>query len=785
MAVPTIEQFIERSKVNCLASARLTVKRRYIEKIRTEDSDEEELKAKAEEYLAEEQGLAEIDEALRSGKFYQQLCMADADRQPKVVSAYRKYCAGIVQPSAADKAEQRRKKNKRKKENKRQKQRSRREEYYDRFTGYQFADEDTELALKIAGREIESFYSDIRNILPQKFLKEVLSEFVTESLLGRFMRRLYDEASLNARRIDNVIYMSELPCGSLDDVFFYIAAVRVLEDSVFGESTKRTMIRDFVSRGRRGCPDTAAVCRKLCDTYGRDRLTKMITESDGYKKAVEYMQAQIKASQSAHELILKEIPEDVTELYPGARSMRRRFILHLGPTNSGKTYSSLEACKKAETGVYLAPLRLLAYEICERFNLEGVPCRMITGEEEIDVPFALHTSSTVEMLNTNEHYDVAVVDECQLIEDEERGGAWTAAILGLMADEIHLCAAVNAKDILVSLIELCGDSYEIVMHERSVPLKLDKREFVFPRDVEPEDALIAFTKKGVLRYAEQLKAVGIRASVIYGDLPYDVRRSEVSRFVHGETDVVVATDAVGMGLNLPIKRVVFLEAYKFDGRKRRFLHGTEIKQIAGRAGRMGMYEVGYYNAAEFKPDIARKLAKKSHDVTRARLRIPESIIAVDMPLSEILLRWGTIPDDGIFTKNSVEREVMLSRDLERTSTDKLLIYKFVTIPFSETRRELYEFWHELFDNEVNDSRKSVFTYIHAIERRGGALEDHELAYRKCDILYFYYDRFGVKEDLAAIMELKHAISADIMRILSDTSPAPENSSDGSEDGSVQ
>ena len=265
--------------------------------------------------------------------------------------------------------------------------------------------------------------------------------------------------------------------------------------------------------------------------------------------------------------------------------------------------------------------------------------------------------------------------------------------------------------------------------------------------------------------------MGIKASVIYGDLPYDVRRSEVSRFVHGDTDVVVATDAVGMGLNLPIKRVVFLEAYKYDGRRRRFLHGTEVKQIAGRAGRMGMYDVGYYNAAEFKDDIVRKLARNSHDIVRARLRIPESILAVDMPLSEILLRWGTIPDDGIFTKNTVEREVMLSRELEKYSRDKLLIYKFVTIPFSETRKDLYDFWFGLFMNEVNESRRSVFAYTGEIERRGHELEDHELAYRKCDILYFYYDRFGVKEDLEAIMDLKHAISADIMNILSGTDSA--------------
>lgn len=770
MAVPTIEQFIERSKVNCRASAVLTVKRRYII-AHSGENGEEDAGEGANAYLGTPEGEAEVEKALNSEKFYKLLCSENADEQPRVVNAYKRHISGMTVPSAADKAERRKTKNKRKKENKKRKEREKRNAVFEKYREYVITPDDEEHIVAVASGLIEAHYSDIENILPHKFLREALSEFVNETLFGKFNRRLYDEAALNRKRIDNVVYMSGMPCGNLNELVMAAAAYVVLSEAGITGSSADSIAGDLLDRYCPRYPRLDHIYARLIKKYDRETVTALITGSMRYKKAVEYMQSQIKASESAHQLILKEIPEDVTELYPGARGMRRHFILHLGPTNSGKTYQSLEACRKAERGVYLAPLRLLAYEICERFNKEGVPCRMITGEEEIDVPFATHTSSTVEMLNVNERYDVAVVDECQLIEDEERGGAWTAAILGVMADEIHLCAAVNAKNILISLIELCHDSYEIVYHERSVPLKCDKRDFVFPRDVEKEDALIAFSKKAVLSYAEQLRAVGIKASVIYGDLPYDVRRSEVSRFVHGDTDVVVATDAVGMGLNLPIKRVVFLEAYKYDGRRRRFLHGTEVKQIAGRAGRMGMYDVGYYNAAEFKDDIVRKLARNSHDIVRARLRIPESILAVDMPLSEILLRWGTIPDDGIFTKNTVEREVMLSRELEKYSRDKLLIYKFVTIPFSETRKDLYDFWFGLFMNEVNESRRSVFAYTGEIERRGHELEDHELAYRKCDILYFYYDRFGVKEDLEAIMDLKHAISADIMNILSGTDSA--------------
>ncbi len=763
MDLPSIEEFIERSKVNCAASADLTVRRRYIASLgNCNIPSKKEFDRYVREYMESEEGREAREKALNAMKFYRLLISENAAEEPRIVKSYTNYISSLtpVHAPSADKDKPAPKKKKKQKSSQ-----ARKAEYYAQYRNYIITKEDTARLADIAAELITEHYSDVRKILSPKYMREMCSEFVSEQTYGKFMRRMYDEASLNKKRIDSVIYSSYLPYETLNQLLRGTIAERVLADSGYGAVNKRRLIREFLASYCPVYPQIANVYMLLINRFDREKLTSVITEGAEYKKLTAHMKDQIAISEQAHEMILREIPDNVIDLYPGARAMHRHFILHLGPTNSGKTYQSLQACMKAETGVYLAPLRLLAYEICEKFNIEGVPCNMRTGEEEIEVSFASHTASTVEMLNVNEHYDVAVVDECQLIEDEERGGAWTAAVLGLMADEIHLCASENAEDILIMLIRLCSDTYEIVRHYRSVPLVFDERRFIFPQSVEPEDALIAFSKKSVLMYADELRAVGIKASVIYGDLPYDVRRSEVARFVNGETDVVVATDAVGMGLNLPIKRVVFLETHKYDGHRRRFLHGTEIKQIAGRAGRMGMFETGYFTSAEFPDDINRKLHKKSHSVKTARLRIPETIISVDMPLSEILLRWGTIPDDDIFTKNSVEREVMLARDLEKISSDKLLIYRFVTIPFSETRRELYEFWYELFENEVNGTRKSVFFYIRTLERRGSDLEDHELAYRKCDILYFYFDRFGMKEDLNAIMDLKHDISADIMGIL--------------------
>ncbi len=766
MEKPSIEEFIERSKVNCAASADLTVKRRFIESLGTHRPDsKDELDKLVSTYLDSEEGREERLKALNAGKFYRLLVSENAAAEPRVVKAYTNYISSLIPVHAPSEANER-PASKKKKSRKNKSSQERKAGYFSQYRNYEITKEDISRLLDAASQLITAHYSDVRMIVSGKYLREMCGEFVSEQTYGKFMRRMYDEASLNKKRIDYVIYSSYLPYETLNQLLRGLIAEQVLADSGYGAVNKRRLTREFLASYCPVYPRIADLYMMLINRFDREKLTGIITEGAEYKRLISYMRSQIEISEQAHEMILREIPDNVIDLYPGARTMHRHFILHLGPTNSGKTYQSLQACMHAETGVYLAPLRLLAYEICEKFNIEGVPCSMRTGEEEIIVPFSSHTSSTVEMLNVNEHYDVAVVDECQLIEDEERGGAWTAAILGLMADEIHLCASENAEDILIMLIRQCSDTYEIVRHYRSVPLEYDSRKFIFPQSVEPKDALIAFSKRSVLRFADELRAVGIRSSVIYGDLPYDVRRSEVARFINGETDVVVATDAVGMGLNLPIKRVVFLETYKYDGRRRRFLHGTEVKQIAGRAGRMGMYETGYFTAAEFPEDICRKLNRKSHSVRTARLRIPETIISVDMPLSEILLRWGTIPDDDIFTKNSVEREVALARELEKLSSDKLLIYRFVTIPFSETRKELYEFWLELFENEVNNSRKSVFSYIRMLERRGSSLDDHELAYRKCDILYFYFDRFGMKEDLEAIMDLKHDISADIMGILS-------------------
>ncbi len=192
---------------------------------------------------------------------------------------------------------------------------------------------------------------------------------------------------------------------------------------------------------------------------------------------------------------------------------------------------------------------------------------------------------------------MAVIDECQMIADRERGFAWTRAILGVLAPEVHLCAAPEARDLLIRIIESTGDTWEEIHHLRKTPLVCMRREIDFD-DVKPGDALITFSKLGVLSVAEDLRAHGKEPAIIYGALPYSTRRRQMEGFLEGRMQYVVSTDAIGMGLNLPIRRVIFLDTRKFDGVERRDLKPAEIQQIAGRAGRYGMYDKGYVGATE-------------------------------------------------------------------------------------------------------------------------------------------------------------------------------------------
>ncbi len=526
-----------------------------------------------------------------------------------------------------------------------------------------------------------------------------------------------------------------------------------------------TVLRSEVSRAR------YAVCGQVRRRFPSDRIRPLLLENPSLARLQKQADASSAKEKHIRSALLSAVPEHYKDLYPLARGMRRRFILHLGPTNSGKTYEGVHRLRGALHGIYLGPLRLLAAEQFESLNVADVPCSLVTGEEQIRVPGSRVQSSTVEMADLKAHYDVAVIDECQMIADRDRGGAWTAAILGLCADEIHACASPDAEGLLTRMILDCGDELSIVRHERMTPLEVEKEGFQFPGSVRPGDALIVFSKARVHAVAAELRSKGYRVSLIYGALPPDVRRDQAERFQTGETEVVVSTDAIAMGMNLPIERVVFLESEKYDGDITRTLTDAEIKQIAGRAGRFGIYDIGYVNAYGFKGLVANALSKPLLPLTEAVIRFPESLLGIPLPLTQILNQWIAMQDKGFFSKASTVRMENLARMMETRHTDKELLYRFLCIPFDETDPDLLARWKNMYHAECAHQHIEVLNEIpRMIDPESCTVEmldGLEADYRRCDLYYNYARLFldSPDECLEEIQRRKDLLSLGIIHIL--------------------
>jgi len=285
---------------------------------------------------------------------------------------------------------------------------------------------------------------------------------------------------------------------------------------------------------------------------------------------------------------------DFKSTFPIARQMNRKLYFYVGPTNSGKTYRAMSELKEADCGIYLAPLRLLALENYEFLEQNNVVASLITGEEEIIKDDSTHICSTIEMLNFSLETDICVIDEVQMIDDEDRGWAWVNAIIGAPASKIIMTGSVNALESIKKIASYLGEELVIIKHKRINPLKITPSHIPF-KEITKGTALIAFSRNDVLKIKSKLSKF-FNVSVLYGNLSPEVRREEAKRFRDGKTDILVATDAIAMGLNLPIKTILFTTDTKFDGVSKRKLYPNEVIQIAGRAGRYGHHEVGYIGA---------------------------------------------------------------------------------------------------------------------------------------------------------------------------------------------
>ena len=295
-----------------------------------------------------------------------------------------------------------------------------------------------------------------------------------------------------------------------------------------------------------------------------------------------------------------DLHQAATMLYPAdefvkARSIRRKFIMHVGPTNSGKTHWALRALAASNSGLYAGPLRLLAHEIWERLNkgqiiplgIDQPPnaepdvgvdggagveasrpaviksgneqysrkCNLQTGEEAKIVDEAAPLlSCTIEMITTNRRYDLAVVDEIQMISDRERGGAWTRAVLGLYAKEIHLCGEETAVPIIEALLKETGDELVVNRYQRLSPLTIQEESLNGNlKNIQKGDCIVTFSRSGIFALKHQVeKLTGLRCAVAYGRLPPEIRSEQAALFNDPDSgyDVMIGSDAIGMGLNL-------------------------------------------------------------------------------------------------------------------------------------------------------------------------------------------------------------------------------------------
>ena len=254
----------------------------------------------------------------------------------------------------------------------------------------------------------------------------------------------------------------------------------------------------------------------------------------------------------------------------------------LGPTNTGKTLLAIETMLSFDSGMIGFPLRLLAREVYDKIIKKIDPSKvaLITGEEKIIPINAKYYLCTVESMPIDKNLEFVGVDEIQMCADHERGHIFTDRLLNLRGEKLTMLMGSNTiKNIIAKLDE----DTEFINKER-----LSKLSYVGHKKISRIDrktAIIAFSAEEVYAIAELVRRQKGGAAIVMGSLSPKTRNSQVELYQSGDVDFLVATDAIGMGINMNLENVYFSNLKKFDGKKLRRLNLSEIGQIAGRAGR--------------------------------------------------------------------------------------------------------------------------------------------------------------------------------------------------------
>ena len=259
-----------------------------------------------------------------------------------------------------------------------------------------------------------------------------------------------------------------------------------------------------------------------------------------------------------------------------------KIIALLGPTNTGKTYIAIEKMLEFESGIFGFPLRLLAREVYDKCTKKvgTEKVALITGEEKIIPSTARYFICTVESMPKDKEVDFVAVDEIQMCADRERGHIFTERLLEFRGSKLTMFLG---SQVMAKIIEELVDNVEFEKKERYSKLSYSGIKKISRLDRKV--AIIAFSIEEVYAIAELVRRQKGGAAVIMGSLSPKTRNSQVGLYQSGDVDYLIATDAIGMGLNMDINEIFFSSLKKFDGKKTRRLNLIEMSQIAGRAGR--------------------------------------------------------------------------------------------------------------------------------------------------------------------------------------------------------
>ena len=294
---------------------------------------------------------------------------------------------------------------------------------------------------------------------------------------------------------------------------------------------------------------------------------------------------------------------------------KHKITAVLGPTNTGKTHLAIETMLSFDTGMIGFPLRLLAREVYDKvikkISLDKVA--LITGEEKIIPNNAKYFLCTVESMPIDKYLDFVGVDEIQMCADHERGHIFTDRLLNIRGEKLTMFMGSNTIKNIISKLD---DDIEFINRNRLSKLTYSGYKKI--SRIDRKTAIIAFSAEEVYAIAELIRRQKGGAAIVMGSLSPKTRNAQVNLYQSGDVDFLIATDAIGMGINMDLDHVYFSNLKKFDGKKLRKLNISELGQIAGRAGRYlndGNFGITG-NCKEIKPEDVNLLENHKFEEVR-------------------------------------------------------------------------------------------------------------------------------------------------------------------------